>query len=142
MPIQTSHSQHPPFPSGIPSAPLVSISLAKLESRDAAESQSFYKACKSLGFFYLDMQGSALGEEIVSLSEEVHSLQKQFHALPNEVKEEYLREKIDAFFGYRILGEREMEDGSVGRNENYNVCKAICLTLPSHLSSLGHSTAY
>ena len=121
MVLQTSHHQYPPFAEGLTTAPLVSISLAKLESNDAAESSAFYQASKDLGFFYLSMEGSALGEKIVSQAEQLHAVQKQFHSLPNEVKEEYLRGKIDPFFGYRILGEREQEDGTMGRNENYNV---------------------
>src|ERR1700742_4609019 len=121
MPLQTSHNQYPPFASGLRTAPLVSISLAELESNSASESSAFYKASKELGFFYLNMEGSVLGEKIVSQAEQLHVVQKQFHALPDELKEEYLREKIAPFFGYRILGTREQEDGTVGRNENYNV---------------------
>jgi isopenicillin N synthase-like dioxygenase len=121
MPLRTSHDQYPPFASDLHTAPLVSISLAKLESNDAAESSAFYEASKELGFFYLDMEGSSLGENIVSEAEQLHVVQKQFHALPNEVKEKYLREKIDPFFGYRIFVEKTYEDGTIGRNENYNV---------------------
>lgn len=121
MVLQTSHDQYPPFAEGLTTAPLVSISLSKLETDDAAESRAFYKASKELGFFYLSMQGSSLGEKIVSQAEQLHVVQKQFHSLPDQTKEEYLREKIDPFFGYRILGTRELEDGSIGRNENYNV---------------------
>jgi len=123
MALQTSHHQYPPFAEGLTTAPLVSISLAKLESEDAAESSAFYKASKELGFFYMDMEGSSLGETIVAQAEQLHVVQKQFHKLPEEVKEEFLREKIDPFFGYRILGEREQEDGTMGRNENYNMRK-------------------
>ena len=132
MVLQTSHNQYPPFAEGLTTAPLVSISLKRLEANDAAESSAFYKASKELGFFYLDMEGSALGEKIVSQAEQLHVLQKQFHRLPNELKEEYLREKIDPFFGYRILGTREQEDGTIGRNENYNVSQTKYLSSASH----------
>ena len=130
MPFQTSHANYPPFASNLPTAPLVSISLSKLQANDAAESAAFYQAAKQLGFFYLDMTGSALGEEIVSQAEQLHAVQKQFHTLPDETKEEYLREKIDAFFGYRILGTRVGEDGVERRNENYNVSP------PPHLPTM------
>jgi isopenicillin N synthase-like dioxygenase len=134
MVLQTSHHQYPPFAEGLTTAPLVSISLAKLESEDEAESSAFYRASKELGFFYMDMEGSSLGEKIVAQAEQLHVVQKQFHKLPDEVKEEYLREKIDPFFGYRILGEREQEDGTMGRNENYNVsyCYAHPLSRPHY----------
>lgn len=121
MPLQTLHHTYPPLATNLQTAPLVSISLASLEANDAATSSALYKASKDLGFFYLSMEGSTLGESIVAEAEELHVVQKQFHALPNEEKEEYLREKIDPFFGYRILGGLEQPDGSVGRNENYNV---------------------
>jgi isopenicillin N synthase-like dioxygenase len=125
MVLKTSHNQYPPFAEGLTAAPLVSISLARLESCDDAESAAFYNAAKDLGFFYLDMDGSALGEGIVAGAEQLHVLQKQFNALPVKLKEEFLREKIDAFFGYRFQGNRSSEDGRVGRSEMYNVCMPI-----------------
>ena len=122
MLLSTSHSQYPPFPSNLPAAPLVSVSLAKLEANDPSESQAFYNASKDLGFFYLNMEGSTLGATIVEQAEQLHLVQKQFHALPNSEKDDYLIGKIDPFFGYRIFAERKMPDGTVTRNENYNVC--------------------
>lgn len=130
MVLKTSHHTYPPLATSLPTAPLISISLASLESNDAATSAALYQASKDLGFFYLSMEGSKLGEAIVAEAEELHNVQKQFHALPNEEKEEYLREKIDPFFGYRVLGGFEQPDGSVGRNENYNVCLSVFLFLP------------
>lgn len=121
MVLKTSLDQYPPFAADITTAPLVSISIAKLEAHDATESRSFFNASKQLGFFYLSMEGSVLGEKLVSLAEQLHVVQKEFHALPNVEKEEFAREKIDPFFGYRILGEFEGEDGQMLRNENYNV---------------------
>ncbi len=56
----TSHHQYPPFADGVTTAPLVSISLASLEADDASESAAFFKASRELGFFYMDMNGSAL----------------------------------------------------------------------------------
>jgi hypothetical protein len=122
MVLRTSHSQYPPFAEGLTTAPLVSISLTKLETNDATESAAFYNATKELGFVYLSMEGSTLGESIVAGAERLHVLQKQFNALPVKLKEEFLRERIDPFFGYRFQGNRESEDGSVGRSEMYNVC--------------------
>ncbi|KAH8897464.1 Clavaminate synthase-like protein [Thozetella sp. PMI_491] len=120
----TSHHLYPPFSEDVKTAPLVSISLAKLEANDAAESRAFFQAAKDLGFFYLNTEGSALGERLVSQAEQVHSLQQRFWALPNEEKEVYAREKIDAFFGYRHSGVGpEKEGGGRERNELYNLRK-------------------
>lgn len=123
MVLKTSHHLYPPFAEGITTAPLVSVSLSKLEANDDAESRAFFEASKGLGFFYLDMEGSALGERLVSQAEELHALQKEFHSLSNQEKDEYAREKIDPFFGYRLTGEVEMADGTIQRNETYNVSR-------------------
>ena len=120
----TSHHTLPPFAEGIQTAPLVSISLNKLESKDHAESLAFFKAAKELGFFYLDMNQSSLGERIVSEAEKLNEIQKVFFQLPNEVKDQYGRDKVDPFFAYRFaaLQVRDAESGSAKRNESYNVC--------------------
>lgn len=123
-PLVTSHNLYPPFPSDITTAPLVSLSLAKLEAHDAAESEAFFNSCKGLGFFYLNMEGSVLGEELVSEAEKLHKLQQEFFKRPNEEKEAYAREKIDPFFGYRhvaLPNGQTYEDGTAKRNETYNV---------------------
>lgn len=120
---RTSHHEYPPFPSNIPTAPLVSISLAKLTAHDPTESAAFFAACKDLGFFYLDTADSPLGDDLVAEAEQLLQLQKQFFARPDAEKEVFAREKIDTFFGYRY-GELKVvgEDGRRGRNETYNVC--------------------
>lgn len=123
-PLVTSHNLYPPFPSDITTAPLVSLSLAKLEVHDAAESEAFFKSCRSLGFFYLNMEGSTLGEHLVSEAEQLHKLQQDFFERPNDEKEVYAREKIDPFFGYRyadLPNGQAYENGRPKRNETYNV---------------------
>lgn len=117
----TSHHLYPPFAEGVVTAPLVSISLAKLEAGDTAESQAFFKASKELGFFYMDMQGSPLGEKLVSGAEQLNSVQQEFAKLPNEEKDRFAREKLDPFFGYRVFNEEKNGDGTARRDENYNV---------------------
>ena len=127
MILKTSHHLYPPFAEGVTTAPLVSVSLSKLEANDAAESRAFFQASKDLGFFYMHMEGSALGERLVSQAEQLHTIQKEFHDLSNQEKDEYAREKIDPFFGYRLLGEIEAEDGTKQRSETYNVSQIFHL---------------
>ena len=119
----TSHHRYPPFPNAdLETAPLVSVSLRKLEDSDGPESQAFFDASRSLGFFYLDTKGSKLGEALISEAEQLHELEKQFFKLSNDEKEEFAREKLDPFFGYRHGNiELKDEDGIKGRNESYNV---------------------
>jgi len=118
----TRHHLYPPFPAELPTAPLVSVSLAKLEASDGAESKAFFDACRNLGFFYLDTLGSPLGSSLVTEAEQLNDLQARFFKLPDQEKEEYAREKVDPFFGYRHgdLGTCH-DDGSPKRNESYNV---------------------
>ena len=118
----TTHHTLPPFPDDITTAPLVSVSLAKLEAGDSAESDAFYKACQGLGFFYLQMDGSPLGEEIVKEAEQLHALQKVFFERPKSEKDKFGRDIIDPFFAYRWAPMMWTDvDGQPKRNESYNV---------------------
>ena len=129
--LPTSHHLYPPFPDEIKVAPLVSISLDKLEAGDEDESKAFFESAKGLGFFYLKLGDSELGQKIVSEAEQLNDLQKAFYKLPQEEREEFAREKIDAFFGYREAQlEATDESGEVLRNETYNVRLLLMLNLP------------
>ncbi len=126
--VATSHHLYPPFPTDITTAPLVAVSLSKLESGDQAESQAFYDASKNLGFFYLKLEGSSLGESVVQGAEQLHQVQLEFFKRPQSEKEEYAREKIDPFFGYRKAELKfKDEDGTPKKNETYNVSYPITL---------------
>jgi hypothetical protein len=122
----TSHDKYPPFASNVTTAPLVTISLSKLEKNDPAESAAFFEASKSLGFFYLDMNGSELGERMVIEAEKLHALQVEWFKTPKEEKDEFRQEKIGPFYAYRPIDQKEMDDdGLPKRNESYNVCSFI-----------------
>lgn len=120
--VATSHHLYPAFPDNIKTAPLVSISLEKLQAGDENESKAFFEASKGLGFFYLRLEGSDLGERLAKEAEQLNNLQKEFYRRPQEEREEYAREKIDTFFGYRQVQLKVTdEDGQPRRNETYNV---------------------
>jgi isopenicillin N synthase-like dioxygenase len=121
MPPSTSHHTLPAFPPELATAPLVSLSLAKLEVSESAESTRLFQACKDLGFFYLDMLGSSLGETIVQQAEDLNKLQTEFFSLDYTVKDQYGRDKIDPFFAYRFASAGVTHDGKELRNESYNV---------------------
>jgi isopenicillin N synthase-like dioxygenase len=122
MSVATSHAALPPFDNTLETAPLVSISLAKLEAHDAPTETALFQACRDLGFFYLDMLGSTLGEQIVKDAEALNQLQTKFFALPNAEKDEYGRDKIDPLYSYRYRELDDLdEDGQPGRVESYNV---------------------
>ena len=124
----TSHHLHPSFPSDLPTAGLLSISLRSLESASTdehqVESSRLFAACRDLGFFYLDFTGSQLGESIIQEVERLHTLQQDFYALPHEEKDKYGRDKVDPFFAYRWTScEKGVKDvwGREGRREMYGV---------------------
>jgi isopenicillin N synthase-like dioxygenase len=101
MPPLTTHHRYPSFPVDLRAAPLKSISLDKLESGDDLESSKFFDSCRNLGFLYLNLLDSKLGESILSNAESLHELQQEFYALPHEAKDQYGKDKVDPFFSYR-----------------------------------------
>lgn len=119
----TTHHLYPPFPDNLPTANLESISLSALQDASSSESNILFESCKHLGFFYLNLTGSALGESILREVEELHLLQQEFYALPHETKDAYGQDKVDPFFSYRwtqcLDGVRDVW-GRPGRREMYN----------------------
>ena len=118
----TSHHLLPPFPNDIKTAPLLSVKFEDLERGDEEESATFLRACKDLGFFYLDFLGSELGETIVAEAEKLNKIQQEFFALPNEIKDVYGRPHLHPFYAYRF-NELSIKDGHGVplRAESYNV---------------------
>ncbi|KAL7425264.1 hypothetical protein Q5752_000952 [Cryptotrichosporon argae] len=147
MSFLTTHHLYPPFPAGARTAPLVSVSLAALEAGDAAASAAFFAACKELGFFYLDLLGSELGEAIVRESEELHALQQEFFRLPFDVKNQYGRPHLDPFYAYRYYP-KNIKDGNGNEviSESYNLRKddvlGQCERLACHPLILAHNDLY
>lgn len=122
MASTTTHHLLPPFAEDIKTAPLVSVSFAKLEAGDSEASDALFKACRNLGFFYLDLFGSELGEMIVSEAEELNALQKEFFKMPYDVKDKYGRPHLHPFYAYRYNDlDAKDESGVTLRAESYNV---------------------
>lgn len=128
----TSHHLLPPFAEGIKTAPLVSIKFAELEAGEKDASAAFFKACKELGFFYLDMFDSELGEKIVTEAEQINTMQQEFFNMPYEVKDKYGRPHLHPFYAYRYgeLDEKD-ENGTPLRAESYNVRPSFRHSLPT-----------
>lgn len=121
----------PPFPTDIPTAPLLRISLQKLLDQDASEIEKVWRASQELGFFYLDLRdavstsdssinGTALQQDIDAL----FSLGEQLFALPVEEKQKYDFADQGSYYGYKGLGAGIVDaQGTRDRNEFYNVSK-------------------
>ena len=112
----------PPFPTNIPSAPLLRISLLKLLSHDALESHRLFTACKDLGFFYLDLRSTTPGDSLLADANALFDVNEQFFNLPLDEKMKYDFSNQKSYFGYKGYGTAVIDKkGTLDRNEFYNV---------------------
>ncbi|KZT61835.1 putative 1-aminocyclopropane-1-carboxylate oxidase [Calocera cornea HHB12733] len=123
-------STFPPFPDDVVTAPLVTLSLAKLQSAPALtnpESLALFDCAKSLGFFYLDMRGSPEGETLLDGAERLHELEKKFFDLSEEEREVSARERRNdgnGYYGWKRMGTTVMDrKGTIDRYETFNIKK-------------------
>lgn len=89
----------PAFPDDVPTAPMSTISLAKLNSGDEAAARDLLTACQELGFFLLDLNGDALGNELVDTIDQLFLASKDIMDLPLDEKEQYLHDAPRSFLG-------------------------------------------
>jgi hypothetical protein len=127
-----------PFPKDIPTAPLLRISLAKLLSNDASETNKVWRASRDLGFFYLDLRNaestSISGPSLLSDIDALFSLGEALFALPTPEKQKFDFVDKGSYFGYKGLGAGIIDKtGTRDRNEFYNVSKDDILGISSPL---------
>lgn len=93
-----SFANLPPFPSDVPTVPLLRISLKNLLGGDAAEEDKLWRACCDLGFFYFDLrdgngttgEGEAVhGDDLLKAADEMFELAEGVFELDGEEKERY-----------------------------------------------------
>jgi isopenicillin N synthase-like dioxygenase len=115
--------KYPPFPEGVPVAPLVTISLKSLlEGPSNPEHERLFEASKNLGFFYLDMRDAPVGEDLLSEADTLFDLSKEFFDMPLEEKNKYDFVKQRIYFGYKGTGKEILsKDGTLNRDQQYNV---------------------
>jgi isopenicillin N synthase-like dioxygenase len=120
--VEDSFPDLPPFPSDIPTAPLLRLSLAQLRS-SAAESDRLYSACSRLGFFYLDLRGDADGEALLKESEQLFGLGRRlFDNDEGEDLGKYDYSQMGSYMGYKGFAKAVVDgEGTLDRNEFYNV---------------------
>ena len=99
-----SHTDLPPFPDGLPLAPIAQISHKKLLQHDATEAERVLEACRTHGFFYLDMTDSDDGQTLLEESEELLQLSYRAFDHPVKEKEKYALLKGVNLFGYKEAG--------------------------------------
>lgn len=123
----TNGTSLPPFPTDVPTAPLLKISLSKLQAYDSEEIARLTQACEDLGFFYLDLRGP--GDQILKEADQMFNLAEDLYDLPLEEKKKYDFMHKNSYFGYKGYGANVVDKtGRTDRNEFYNVCFNDLLT--------------
>jgi isopenicillin N synthase-like dioxygenase len=113
----------PHFPSDIPTAPLLRLSLQKLLARDANEVERLIEACEDIGFFYLNLEGSEEGRSILNDADKLFETGENLLNLSLEEKLQYDFGKQNSYHGYKAQGAAVIDrQGNLDRNEFYNVC--------------------
>jgi isopenicillin N synthase-like dioxygenase len=110
MICKTTHSDLPPFPDGLPLAPIARISHAKLLQDDPTEAERVLEACRTHGFFYLDLTETEEGETLLQESEDLLSLSRRVFDRPKEYKREFALVKGVNLFGYKENGTVKQTD--------------------------------
>lgn len=117
----------PPFPTDVATAPLLKISLSKLQAYDSEEIARLTQACEDLGFFYLDLRGP--GDQVLKEANQMFDLAEELYNLPLEEKKKYDFMHKNSYFGYKGYGANVVDKtGRTDRNEFYNVCLNDLLT--------------
>jgi isopenicillin N synthase-like dioxygenase len=120
--LDTTFPNIPPFPTTVPTAPLLRLSLSALCAHDAAESARLFSASKALGFFYLDLRNDPQGSQILSEADELFRVGEELFELGREELSKYDYSEQGSYFGYKGFGKAFVDDkGSLDRNEFYNV---------------------
>jgi isopenicillin N synthase-like dioxygenase len=124
--VKSSIDSLPPFPEDLPLAPIARVSSQKLLDGDKAEGAQVLEACRTYGFFYLDLSDSPKGDELLQESEELLSLSKiAFSNHTLEEKNSYHLQKGVSLFGYKAAGTVKATDPHLrpDTTEFFNISK-------------------
>jgi isopenicillin N synthase-like dioxygenase len=121
---QADFDREPPFPEHLPLADLEVISLGRLlDASDEDETQKLFDACKRFGFFYLRLDDSDTGTQLLQIVKQMFQLQTQLFDLPLDEKQKYDIHDQGSFFGYSAPGATVIDRrGTRDRMEVWNVC--------------------
>ncbi|KAJ5648660.1 hypothetical protein N7490_005032 [Penicillium lividum] len=112
----------PPFPTDIPTAPLLRLSLGKLLAGNIREINRLFTASVDIGFFYLDFQDCQLGGSVLEDADKLFGVGKELFELSLEEKKKYDFSEHNSYFGYKGQGAAYVDkEGNLDRNEFYNV---------------------
>ncbi|KAJ5925498.1 hypothetical protein N7454_008137 [Penicillium verhagenii] len=132
--LSTNFPDLPPFPTDVPTAPLLRLSLEKLLGGDASECNRLFTASVEIGFFYLDFRDSRLGDSLLEDVDRLFEVGKELFELSLEEKNKYDFSKQNSYFGYKGQGVAVVDkEGNLDRNEFYNVSKDDILGITEQL---------
>lgn len=125
--VKSSIHTLPPFPSGLPLAPIARISSKKLLKGDAEEGKHVLEACQIYGFFYLDLTDSPEGEALLEEAEQLLKLSERSFDSPKEEKMKFELQKGVSMFGYKAAGTVKKTDKELrpDTTEFWNISK-VC----------------
>jgi len=91
----------PPFPTDVPTAPLLRLSLKNLlaEGEEGEESNRLFQAVKELGFFYLDLRETDLGEGVLRDVDQFFGVGRELFELEVGEKQRYDFRGAGSYFG-------------------------------------------
>ncbi|KAE8330908.1 hypothetical protein BDV39DRAFT_201504 [Aspergillus sergii] len=111
----------PQFPNTLPVANLPKISLSSLISGDPASANAVLTACRTSGFFQLDLSNSLIGEAMMPLIDSIFPTISETMQLPLEEKMKYTQDAPRSFLGYKALGVMKTESGAPDRCEFWTI---------------------
>jgi hypothetical protein len=99
MPTKTLFELLPPFPNNVPIANIPRLSLNKLFANESFESERLYDACRTYGFFHLNLEGPSGGESLLKDAEAMYELDRRIHRLEQVEKMKYAYSPPSQLFG-------------------------------------------
>jgi len=114
-------SSYPPFPHNVPTASVAKISFAKLAAGDGTEALRMFDACRSLGFFLMDLQDEPSAERFLRAIDSTFEVAKQVFDLSSEEKAKYSLVPPVKLLGYKAMGVSKTETGQPDKCEFFNV---------------------
>jgi isopenicillin N synthase-like dioxygenase len=125
MITKSSLDNLPPFPDNVHTAPIASVSLSKLLANDNGEGQKVLEACRTHGFFYLDMRDCSEGQALLDESEQLLQLATRAFQPPLEEKQKFALKKGVSLYGYKEAGvvKQTDKDKRPDSTEFFNISK-------------------
>lgn len=89
-----SNPSIPSFPSDLPTQVLERVSYAGLQNKSSTEIEKLCHACKTNGFFLLDLMDSEQGRGFVAIVDDMFMIQDKFFKLDHDTKMKYVGERF------------------------------------------------